>query len=237
MNDESKNVTVITSRLGPMPCSLALALLDAGWIPLIINMRSAEPRRSLRTVLANFGLGYVVKRAADFILFKVWLRVNSRRLSEVRIVDLDKSRWDEIFALKESSQLLVCSSLRFKVPSKLINTRTPVLNLHPAPLPGWRGPDPIYWMRKRHERRYGVSLHEVTEAFDEGDVYFQKDVRVRMPITNGCVELALSRLVKRYAAQWAESISSGTARPNRQGEGRYWPLPSKKNVRRLRSAV
>lgn len=44
------------------------------------------------------------------------------------------------------------------------------LNLHPSLLPAYRGADPVGRQIERGERRLGVSLHLLSQRFDEGDI-------------------------------------------------------------------
>jgi len=44
------------------------------------------------------------------------------------------------------------------------------LNLHPSLLPGYRGRDPLGEQLKCGETRIGVSLHLLSQAFDQGDI-------------------------------------------------------------------
>lgn len=48
-----------------------------------------------------------------------------------------------------------------------------VLNLHNAPLPAYRGVNPINWALKNGETSHGVTLHEVTAGIDDGPIVAQ----------------------------------------------------------------
>lgn len=48
-----------------------------------------------------------------------------------------------------------------------------VLNLHNAPLPRYRGVNPINWALRNNEKSHGVTLHEVTPGIDDGPVVAQ----------------------------------------------------------------
>lgn len=47
------------------------------------------------------------------------------------------------------------------------------LNLHNAPLPRYRGVNPINWALKNDEKFHGVSIHEIDLGVDSGAVYGQ----------------------------------------------------------------
>jgi methionyl-tRNA formyltransferase len=52
------------------------------------------------------------------------------------------------------------------------------LNLHNAPLPGYRGVNPINWALKNGEKEHGVTIHEITAGIDDGPIV----ARLRYPI-------------------------------------------------------
>lgn len=47
------------------------------------------------------------------------------------------------------------------------------LNLHNAPLPKYRGVNPINWALKNEELVHGVTIHEITPGIDDGPIYGQ----------------------------------------------------------------
>jgi len=50
------------------------------------------------------------------------------------------------------------------------------LNLHPSMLPAYRGPDPITRQLADNQRRFGVSLHLLSQRFDHGDIVAQAEL-------------------------------------------------------------
>lgn len=71
--------------------------------------------------------------------------------------------------------LLACFPL--KLPKTLWQTLgVACWNLHPSLLPKYRGPNPMYWQLKHNERSTGITLHEVTEVMDAGNIVAQKPV-------------------------------------------------------------
>lgn len=47
------------------------------------------------------------------------------------------------------------------------------VNLHPALLPAYRGPAPLFWMARQGEPQAGVTLHFLDEGLDTGDIIAQ----------------------------------------------------------------
>lgn len=45
-----------------------------------------------------------------------------------------------------------------------------LLNIHPSPLPDYRGPLPLYWQLRNAEETTHITLHQVNEEVDSGDI-------------------------------------------------------------------
>ncbi len=53
-----------------------------------------------------------------------------------------------------------------------------VLNIHNAPLPRYRGVNPINWALKNGEDRHGVTIHEITPGIDSGPIVAQLEYSI-----------------------------------------------------------
>ncbi len=100
------------------------------------------------------------------------------------------------------------------------------VNIHPALLPVGRGAWPFPCTILRGLQNSGVTIHKITDRFDEGDILFQRDFPVANDetldsLTSKCQILAAdmtSDLINNFSALWEE------AKP--QGEGEYWAEPT-----------
>ena len=71
--------------------------------------------------------------------------------------------------------LLACFSK--KIPARIWQKmKPPCWNLHPSLLPGYRGPNPLYWQIKNSEPDTGLTLHEVTNYIDGGNIVARKSL-------------------------------------------------------------
>ncbi len=50
------------------------------------------------------------------------------------------------------------------------------INVHPSPLPNWKGANPLFWQLAAHEEKMGVTVHELTKAVDCGDILGQRTI-------------------------------------------------------------
>ena len=84
------------------------------------------------------------------------------------------------------------------------------LNLHGSLLPRYRGRAPVNWVLVHGESETGVTLHEMDEKPDHGDIVAQR----RVAITRDDTALSLTR---KLAAEGAAAAARGVPR----AEGRH----------------
>ena len=65
-------------------------------------------------------------------------------------------------------------------------------NIHPSPLPAYRGPDPIFWQLANGESATGVSLHKMSSTFDTGPLLHIEPIPINPRDTYGLVQSNLS---------------------------------------------
>jgi len=59
--------------------------------------------------------------------------------------------------------------------NRLRNCSTQLFNIHFGPLPSFRGPAPVFWQLKLGLEKIGLSIHRLTEKFDDGPVVWMKE--------------------------------------------------------------
>ena len=62
-----------------------------------------------------------------------------------------------------------------------------ILNIHPSLLPKYRGGNPYSWVIINNEKETGVTIHYMSENFDEGDVVLQEKVPLLQNETMGTI--------------------------------------------------
>ncbi len=112
------------------------------------------------------------------------------------------------------------------------------LNVHSGRLPHYRGMMPTFWALLNGEREVVVTVHEMVEALDAGDVLAEFPV----PIRPGDSAFDLSARAKvvggREVARLLGEIHEGrgpTPRPIDMSGQRYFGFPTKQDAMRLRS--
>lgn len=99
----------------------------------------------------------------------------------------------DLFVVSSYGKLIPSSWL--KIPSRL------ALNVHPSLLPKYRGAAPIPWAILNGESEIGLSIAEVTDELDAGDIFYQK----RIPLEDS---LDSQTLAQRLADLSYEALGS-----------------------------
>lgn len=93
------------------------------------------------------------------------------------------------FAATDPS-VIACMSFLRKVPPEVL--RIPPLggiNCHPSKLPKYRGSFPYFWAILNGDRESAVTLHQMSETFDAGDIHFTESFPVDAGETAGTLML------------------------------------------------
>lgn len=86
----------------------------------------------------------------------------------------------QLFLYDKSTDVFLLACYPRKLPNSIVaiaNRRC--INIHPSKLPKYRGADPIFWQLREGESETGVTLHDVTEKLDSGDIL--KFEKIRYP--------------------------------------------------------
>lgn len=124
--------------------------------------------------------------------------------------------------------LVICGGYYHRIPVRE-KERIPIVNIHPSLLPKGRGAWPMPVAILEGDTKSGITIHKVSEGFDEGDILLQKEIPVyaddnletlTMRMHQQLPEL-MHRLIQDFEQLWK------SARP--QGEGEYLKMPEEKD--------
>ena len=91
--------------------------------------------------------------------------------------------------------VVLVKTFPFRIPASALTVpKYGFINFHYAPLPAFRGSNPLFWMIKEGVTTGGVAIHRMDEKFDRGPVLMQQEVRFSPDSTFGmCVsQLAMA---------------------------------------------
>ena len=120
--------------------------------------------------------------------------------------------------------VLVVASYGKLIPGSWLKIpRKSGLNIHPSLLPKYRGAAPIPWQILEGERETGVTIAEVTEALDAGDILYQLRVKLEAGDTTGSLTSRLSLLSTEALAKVLSEIENGRVNrlPQKEEESSY----------------
>lgn len=235
-----KTSIILTSHIGMLSLSSYLSLNRSGFnsIILFINIK-CKKKANLIKALNEYGLFYV----ADRLLFRVanfiWIKLNRKRIAGMKIVEINELDWDYIEELSHSvnASIVVSASLKHKIPLRYLKNIKNVLNIHPGPLPEWRGPDPVYWMMKLGEREFGITLHEVSTEFDTGDIFYVYKIDSRFKKLRLFIDVKIASAIQQNLGTWSDNIFLGSVAKYSQKSGNYWPMPTTYNIKKFSSRL
>ena len=108
------------------------------------------------------------------------------------------------------------------------------VNIHPSPLPDFRGVDPVFYAKLQHHTELGVSVHRITAEFDAGEI-LAGETRAAEP--DESVWWTTGRLYDRGGEMLVDALDAlaggATGTPQPAG-GRYDSWPTSAQVTELR---
>lgn len=87
------------------------------------------------------------------------------------------------------------------------------INVHPSLLPKFRGPDPYFWQYHEMDLEGGVSVHQVDETFDTGDIFLQERYAIGLGESFVSVFQRSVALGARVMVRVLENLARGQATP------------------------
>ncbi len=100
--------------------------------------------------------------------------------SDIPVAYAPRSRQQEIVTSLQQHDidLMLVACWPYLIDTSVIDALAgAALNLHPSLLPAFRGPDPVGEQLNSDDRRFGVSLHHLSDAFDQGDLVAQTEIQ------------------------------------------------------------
>ena len=89
-------------------------------------------------------------------------------------------------------------------------------NIHPGPLPAYRGPDPIFRQIKNREPYAAITIHKLDEGFDTGPVVLSNKMHLPVTDTYGMISKKLGELASQTVSTLMKMASFGVTIPSRQ---------------------
>jgi len=127
------------------------------------------------------------------------------------IVILDKDKYSETSLTQENPDMVLFYGWSWKISSSIIE-KYMCLMLHPSPLPKYRGGSPIQNQIINGETKSAVTIIEMTDKLDAGDILAQESISL-----DGNIKEILKRLT-RVGTRLTKRIISGNTTRRKQNE-------------------
>ena len=107
--------------------------------------------------------------------------------------------------------LIVLAGFLLQFPLSIIQKYTNIINIHPALLPKYGGKG-MYGMNvhravlENKEKETGITIHYVTENYDEGAIVFQKAISVENCVSSDEVATKIHQLEQEYFPRAIEQL-------------------------------
>jgi methionyl-tRNA formyltransferase len=113
--------------------------------------------------------------------------------------------------------LVVVSAFGQILPEEIIRgQRRGCINIHPSLLPKYRGAAPINWALIRGEEKTGVTIMQMDEGVDSGDILLQEETPIGEEESFGELHDRLARMGAELLLIALAMIETGTLLPRRQ---------------------
>ncbi len=140
----------------------------------------------------------------------------------------DEKFTNELTALK--ADLHFVDSYSKLIPKKIIDITGLGFNLHPGLLPQYRGAHVLNWVLVNGEKESGLSLHILTDKFDEGPVVASAKTDISLTDTAADLDKKLIARIPDLIQSLERQINSGKIQFQKQeGKSQHWPARTPKD--------
>jgi methionyl-tRNA formyltransferase len=114
----------------------------------------------------------------------------------------------------------------YRIPSSVYNLPSKgFYNIHPGPLPQYRGSDPVFQQLINREKQAGVTIHKLDEGFDTGELVISEMLKIDLLDTYGMLTTKLAYLAARLTGTLIKLLSLNlgiVCRPQDETKARYF---------------
>ena len=141
----------------------------------------------------------------------------------------DSKITQELIALRPD--IFVAASYGKLIPSDLLDIPKYRLNVHPSLLPKYRGSAPIHWPILNGDTETGVSIIDIAEKLDAGDIYYQEKIAIDPRANAATLTSELARFSYGVLKKVFTQVQSGRLHgiPQIESEATLAPQLSKKD--------
>lgn len=128
--------------------------------------------------------------------------------------------------------VVLVKTFPYKIPAALLTVpKHGFINFHYAPLPEFRGSNPLFWMIKEQQTKGGVTVHQMDADFDAGPVLLKNEVFIHPEDSFGFCSTQLAYAGLQLTGTLLQSLLSGklNAQPQPTAKLRWYGRPEPKD--------
>ena len=206
---------------------------------VVYSRRNINQKASKFERIKEYGLWYILQHIISLITRKFFnWEITDKSLKSLGI---NYRYWhkqsDQSSILnwlnEQAIEVVVICSFQYILKSNFCNQFQNCINIHPAYLPDYRGPEPIFWGLLRNEKTFGITLHRVDSGIDTGSILAQEEVAAPFLKLSILVEYRLAKIASGLLENLIKDIKRGTVFEKEQIGGFYLPAPTLKNRKAL----
>ncbi len=138
---------------------------------------------------------------------------------DIAIIELDKETFSQqlLEAMEDNEvNMGIVNTFPYKIPSSIYTVpEKGFYNIHPGPLPAYRGTDPVFQQIKNQEKYAGVSIHKMDEGIDTGPVVICEMLKIAKTDTYGLLSTKLANLAAKLTGMLVRLADMGMEIPAR----------------------
>jgi len=129
-----------------------------------------------------------------------------------------------------NTNLAIVFTFGYKLSIDIINFfDKEIYNIHASPLPHYRGSQPLFWQLRNGENQSALTLHQLNQTLDSGDIILQKPFEIHPKDTYGILNGMVSQMAVALIQEFLEHYPHHSASPQK-GELSYAPKVEQKDI-------
>jgi methionyl-tRNA formyltransferase len=138
-----------------------------------------------------------------------------------------------IWLREHQPDVVLIKTFPWKIPASLLSIpQFGFINFHYAPLPQFRGTNPLFWMIRNREPVGGVTVHQIDENLDTGDILFTKEVPIYPEASFGMLIGQLAYTGIELTTTLLQSLMNKTLSPEKQdsSQAKWYSQPKAEDL-------
>lgn len=158
--------------------------------------------------------------------------IKSHKLYEIKARSANSAEFKKEI-LKLNADIIFVATWGEKIKKPIIKLpKIATINVHPALLPKYRGPNPYLQAIKNREKESGVTFHLMDENYDTGAILHQKKVEIKSDDTGSELRSRIAKAAREGVRELLTELDKEVIIPVAQDESKasYFPQISQDDV-------